>query len=501
MRRKVRKPPIGNKSFVKDAYDVDVLIAGAGPVGLFLANECARRNLRFRIVEARPAQSEYSKALAIFPRTMEVFDMAGVVEPFVAAANRVTWVVMIARDHRLAAIEFDPPETPYSYVAMVPQDVTEKLLAEQLVRRGGAVEYETTLQAAVEYPDFIQATVESRGVTREMRARYVVGCDGAHSTVRHLLNLPFEGAEYRDTFMLADVDTNDALPANEMHLCPNEQGPLAIFPMSVSRRRIIATIDQVDGDAPSLDTIRGVLALRGPAGIEALSLHWSAYFRIHHRQTADMSRGRFFIAGDAAHIHSPVGGQGMNAGLHDAWNLAWKLDLAVRGLASGDLLETYGAERRPVIKGVVETTHVMTQMLSTRNPIARGLRDAVLPIATHLPQIQHAFVNRLSGLGVSYAGSPIVEGSGRRYFDDSLRDGKIASRFLLLLGSDADVSTCEHAQAIAAESATLELRKHAAAGLILLRPDGYVAYEAPHADIASLSTAHSVLARQTAVSS
>ena len=131
------------------ATDTDVLIVGAGPVGLFLANECARRGLRWRLVEARASQSEYSKALAIFPRTLEIFDMAGVVAPFLKAANRVTQVAMIAHGRRLARMQFTPEESPYSFVAMVPQDVTEKLLVEELRRKGGAVEYETAFVSAV----------------------------------------------------------------------------------------------------------------------------------------------------------------------------------------------------------------------------------------------------------------------------------------------------------------------------------------------------------------
>src|SRR5690242_6446280 len=198
------------------AVDTDVLIAGAGPVGLFLANECARRGIRWKLIEERASQSVHSKALAIFPRTLEIFDMAGVVAPFLKAANRVTSVAILAHERALARIRFAPEESPHPFIAMVPQDVTERLLVEELARKGGAVEYQTTFVSAVQHDDHVTATVDSNGKRAELTAAFVVGCDGAHSTVRHLLNLPFHGAEYDASFLLADVDTNDAFRADEL---------------------------------------------------------------------------------------------------------------------------------------------------------------------------------------------------------------------------------------------------------------------------------------------
>ena len=153
-------------------------------------------------------------------------------------------------------MRFAPEESPYPFVAMVPQNVTERLLVEQLQRTGGAVEYETTFVSADEQDDDVNVTMERNGEPIKLRASFVVGCDGAHSAVRHLLNLPFEGAEYDDSFMLADIETNETLPADQLQLCPSELGPVAIFPMSATRRRIVATIENTEGDAPSLDLVR-----------------------------------------------------------------------------------------------------------------------------------------------------------------------------------------------------------------------------------------------------
>jgi 2-polyprenyl-6-methoxyphenol hydroxylase-like FAD-dependent oxidoreductase len=482
-----------------NSIDSDILIVGAGPVGLFLANECARRNLRWRLVEERSSQSEHSKALAIFPRTLEIFDMAGIVTPFLETANRVTRVAVMHHDHRLADINFEPNESPYSFVAMVPQDVTERLLLENLRRKGGQVEYETKFISAEQDDGAVNVTLQHRGQPAKLRTSIVVGCDGAHSAVRHQLNLPFEGAEYRGSFLLADVETNKTLPADEMQLCPSQMGPVAIFPMSATRRRVVATIDNVEGDAPSLDLVRAILAQRGPSVMEAGDLHWSSYFHIHHRQAARLGEGRIFIAGDAAHIHSPFGGQGMNTGLHDVWNLVWKLDLFLNGQGNQQLLDSYSSERVPVIKSVIETTDLLTKVMGTPNKLAQGLRDAAIPIVSRLAPFQHAFVQRLSELGIVYRGSPIVAGPGERFFEDSVRAGRgIASRFILFLAHDTDQSQMEEAKQLAEQlSGIVELRFDRDKGVVLVRPDGYIAYSSSKCGAAAFEQVRSVLQRQT----
>ena len=458
--------------------DVDVLIVGAGPVGLFLANECARRGLRWRLVETHSSQSEHSKALAIFPRTMEILDMAGLVDPFLKIANRVTSVAIMTHDKTLGCMTFTPETTPYQFVAMVPQDVTEKLLLEELRRKGGDVEYETTFVSAVENDNRVSVRLDRKGEEITMTASFVVGCDGAHSAVRHLLKLPFEGAQYADSFMLADIETNDSLPADQLQLCPSELGPVAIFPMSATRRRVVATVQNAEESAPSLDLVRQILAERAPDGLEARALRWSSYFRIHHRQAQQLRVGRIFIAGDAAHIHSPFGGQGMNTGLHDIWNLVWKLDLVLRGRGNDELLASYTDERRPVIKQVIETTDRLTRAMGTPSKFAQLLRNAIIPMVSRFAPFQHAFVQRLSELGIAYNGSPIVEGAGERYFEDSLRGGKgICSRYLLILDQNThDRFQADIKQLSQAFSEVLELRFRHGQGLTLVRPDGYVAY-------------------------
>ena len=303
--------------------------------------------------------------------------MAGIIGPFLQAANRVTRVTLITHGETLARMNFQSEGSPYSFMAMVPQNVTENLLVQELRRKGGNIEYETTFVSAQQDDKGVTATLDKRGISTTLTANFVVGCDGAHSAVRHLLNMPFE-AEYPDTFILADIESNDSLPSDELQLCPNEKGPLAIFPIHGNRRRIVTTIKSAQEDAPSLELVRNILAERAPSGFEALSMHWSAYSRIHHRHVAQLRRGRFFIAGDAAHIHSPFGGQGMNTGLQDVWNLVWKLDLLLRGLGNEQLIGSYSEERIPVIKSVIQTTDLLTKLMGTPSKFAQAIRSAVL---------------------------------------------------------------------------------------------------------------------------
>jgi hypothetical protein len=274
---------------------------------------------------------------------------------------------------------------------------------------------------------------------------------------------------------------------------------LAIFPMSATRRRIVATIQQMEGEAPSLEVVQRIMAERGPGGCELRSMHWSSYFRIHHRHVGQLRVGRFFVAGDAAHIHSPFGGQGMNTGLQDVWNLAWKLDMVLRGRGSEQLLDSYSAERIPVIKQVIDTTHMLTKAMGTPSKLAQHLRDAVIPMVSRLAPFQHAFVQRLSELGVAYAGSPIVDGDGERFFDDSMRGGTgVHGRFLLFMDSEADSKAKQTvAEFCDSRKDVIELRFLAGQKLTLVRPDGYVAHASQSVEISELRAIGSLLERQT----
>jgi len=223
-------------------------------------------------------------------------------------------------------------------------------------------------------------------------------------------------------------------------------------------------------------------------------------FRIHHRLVARLRESRIFIAGDAAHIHRPFGGQGMNTGLHDVWNLVWKIDPFLHGHGNEQLLDSYSAGRLPVIKNVIQTMDLLTKAMGTPHKVAQALRDTVIPRVSRLAPFQHAFVRRLSELGIAYHGSPIVEGDGKRYFDDSLRGGKgILSRFILVLHNDADSSTKRAAEQLTGSFTDIvELRLGARHNIALVRPDGYIAYSAPRREgNGALRSVRSLSERQT----
>jgi hypothetical protein len=220
---------------------------------------------------------------------------------------------------------------------------------------------------------------------------------------------------------------------------------------------------------------------------------------VHHRQVADMRVGRIFIAGDAAHIHSPFGGQGMNTGLQDVWNLAWKLDLLLHGHGNELLLHSYTAERRPVIAQVIRTTDLLTKAMATPNKLAQALRDTVIPLLSRFALFQHAFVDRLSELAVTYRDSPITDGPATRYFDESMRGGGIRSRFLLFIDEESDPAVRDAArELIGAFPDVVDLRTRRHADMTLVRPDGYVAYTAhTGGPMAALDAVRRLLQRQT----
>src|SRR5262249_52818659 len=229
------------------------------------------------------------------------------------------------------------------------------------------------------------------------------------------------------------------------------------------------------------------------------TLLWSSYFRIHHRNVKQMRVGRMFLAGDAAHIHSPFGGQGMNTGLQDAWNLVWKLDLVLHGRGNERLLDSYSSERLPIIKQVIEITDFMTRAMGSKSKFAQAVRNTAIPIVSRLAPFQHAFVNKLSELDVAYPGSPIVEGAGKRFIDASMRGGDgIRSRFLVMIDTGSESIMQAAKQCFQPFHDIIEFRSSRNKGVTVLRPDGYVAYSSKGRELApALASVRSLLERHT----
>jgi 2-polyprenyl-6-methoxyphenol hydroxylase-like FAD-dependent oxidoreductase len=371
---------------------IDVLIAGAGPVGLMLATELHRDGVRTRIVETHASRTFFVKALGVTARTLEIFDDLGIARE---AIDSGVWLrgMQTFQDGAPTFSTHVPREgLPYGALSLAQYD-TERILEAALARHGGRVEYGATLTALTDSGDAVVAQLQNaQGDTHEVRCRWLIGCDGARSTVRRLIDIPFEGDQYPQTFMLADLDVEWDLPRGWMYRfnvsADDAQGPtaLAALPVrgSAKRYRLSMVLRPDDAarlaqtTAPAFADVERIMRAALPHDTRLSSMRWSSVYRVSHRIVHTYSRGRVFLAGDAAHIHPPVGGQGMNTGLQDAHNLAWKLALAARDQAGDALLASYSAERLPVGQDVVESTSRAQSVMLAHGEIKPAMRETQL---------------------------------------------------------------------------------------------------------------------------
>ena len=365
----------------------DVLIAGAGPVGLSAAAELRRHRVRCRLVERLPARLPYARAVGIQPRTLELWDRMGLARDVLEAAVPLRGQLVHVNGRERARIDLVlPPEVPYGFAAL-PQYETERLLEEYLAGLGAAVERGTELLSFTQDADGVTARLRTAsGAAEEVRAGYLIGCDGAHSVVRKGLGLAFEGGALPEEYMLADVEADWDLPpgygvrsshrtddgaTDDLLVCIPLPGAgryrmSMLVPPGLSTRAAAGRTPVPGGDGvahgleggrvPELSDIQAVVDRLAPRPAVLSRLRWSSVFRISHRIVDRYAVGRVFVAGDAAHIHPPTGAQGMNTGIQDACNLAWKLALVVHGEAGPALPASYDAERRPVGEEVVGRT-------------------------------------------------------------------------------------------------------------------------------------------------
>ncbi|SAK58482.1 monooxygenase FAD-binding protein [Caballeronia fortuita] len=370
----------------------DVLIAGAGPVGLMLAAELRRDGVNVRVIDAHDERVFFVKALGVTARTLELFVDLGIAREAIDAGVWLTGADTFQDGAPAFSAEIARRGLPYGALSLA-QFETERILEAALARNGGHVEYGATLADFIESGDYIDARIQDAcGKDRTIRCRWLVGCDGARSTVRRHLNIAFEGDQYPQTFMLADVDVEWNLPRGRMYRFnvsgEGGSGPttLAALPVRGSARRYRLSMVLLPDDAtrhtlnstPDFDEISRIMLPILPKGTRLSSMRWSSVYRVSHRIAQHYSRARVFLAGDAAHIHPPVGGQGMNTGLQDAHNLAWKLTLASRGLARETLLDSYESERRPVGLDVVESTSRALNTVLAHGEIKPAMRETQL---------------------------------------------------------------------------------------------------------------------------
>ena len=404
--------------------DTDVLIVGAGPTGLMLANQLARRGVRAWIVDRHSHPARETRALGVQARTLEIYQKLGIVDRALELGEPSNGANLWAQGKKMGRVQFGDAGanvTPYPFILVLGQDDNERIMGDRLRDWNVPVQWNTELVALDQRSDHVEATLrQPDGSTRKVTAAWVCGCDGARSAVRELNKIEFPGAPYEHVFYVADVEMTGTMVADEVNIYLWKSGFHLFFPMrGKDHWRIVGILPEAlrDKDDVAFDAV--IPSVRGEAG-SALSFKnclWFSTYRIHHRAAARFRDRRCFVLGDAAHIHSPVGAQGMNTGLQDAYNLGWKLALVVEGKADAALLDSYEAERIPVARRLLETTDRAFRIVVSDNPFAGLLRTQVLAriaaFAMRRKRIQRIAFRLVSQTGIEYRSGPLSESADR----------------------------------------------------------------------------------------
>jgi len=376
----------------------DVLIVGAGPTGLALANRLQQANVDHLVIDALEAGLNTSRAAVIHAHTLEMLEGIGAAAPLRARGIELSHFVIRDRDRRLLGVDFSILPPAYRTLLMVPQSTTEALLESRLAAEGGRIH--RGISAVRAEADGAGAVVRVRTPQgeREIKARYVVGGDGMRSLVREAAGIAFDGAAYGESFVLADVRMDWPLGASEVSILFSPAGLVVVAPLPDGSFRIVATLDDAP-ETPSVADIQKLLDARGPRSAPSTvqEVTWGSRFRVHHRLAKTYRRGPFVLMGDAAHVHSPAGGQGMNAGMVDAIVLGDALVEMVRERAPDSLLDDYAAIRRPAAREVLVLASRLTGMATVRSAPLRLLRNLLLRLLDRLPPFKRKLAMSLSG--------------------------------------------------------------------------------------------------------
>lgn len=425
---------------MKKSIDTDVLIVGAGPTGLTVAVELMRRGISCRIIDSLSEPSEKSRALAIHARTLELFEKMDLIDDFLAVGWKSHAFSVYEKTEHVARLSFSEIDSPFPYVLCLPQTQTEKLLAKKLSTSGGAIEWDTTLLALEQEDEKVTVTAKqskskkssqnpesSNGSAEQevqISCRWLVACDGSHSRVRNLLDLNFRGVPYWEQYVLADVTYDTTLDPRDHYVFCGREGVAGFHPFSETEARIFADLgrirrprhatdrlpaDRIEFSEPSLEEFQAILDSRGPKTVKLKQMNWLSMHTIHRRQVGSYRHGRVLIAGDAAHLHSPTSGQGMNLGIQDAYNLAWKLALVLKRLAGNKLLDSYNSERKLTCKQISAMSDFFSRINNVRSPILQALRKAVIPVITEQEGVRKLYRNAVAELSFNYELSPVVD--------------------------------------------------------------------------------------------
>ena len=395
--------------------EVPVLVVGAGPTGLVMAHQLARHGVEFRIIEQYPSPLELTKAAALHARALEVLEDVGVSDRVLDEGVRVDHLFLRTKFQDRIHLDFsDLENTRFNHMVDLPQNRTEHILIDALEERGITVDREVELIDVRQHQDRVEATLKHKdGREETCVTKWLVGCDGAKSAVRNLTGLEFEGDDYADDWVLCDARVDWPLPRNEMTFSSSEDGIYGVFPLPGENHYRLAYTQNFDESGnpvePDLEDAQESMRRAGIEG-RVLSADQFWVFNLDHRQATSYRSGRAFLVGDAGHVHTPFGGQGMNLGISDAHNLAWKLALVLSGQAREALLDSYDAERHPIGKGVIRTTHTGASAMLTRRGPKTYLRDGLMAAGNASAAFRHRMINTLSQLQHSYEGTGVVSG-------------------------------------------------------------------------------------------
>jgi len=477
----------------------DVLIIGAGPSGLFAAAELARHGVEARLVEREVRPHREARATAIQPGTLEILDSVGLLEPFLDASERIRCSRLYGPDmSELGATHYDGVDCRCQFQCSLPQYETQRILEAHLASLGGTVERRVTAtKVEADADGVVVELVHADGRVETVRPGVVIGAGGAHSVTRHSMGEPLEGATYRGHFLVADVAMRAPLPRDEAGVVCGPDGLLLLAPLPGGRWISFQDLEE-EVQAVSIEDVVARVQVRLGGKYRPTDVAWFAPFRMHRRIVSRLADGRRFLIGDAAHLSSPFGGEGLNAGLHDGYDLAWKLALVLRGQARRSLLDAYGAERRIADRHVLDVSdQIHTSISEAADACRRGHEvhaEIMDPIAAALLRNARAMID------IDYAGSPLVidherngAGSagphpGQRYPDWTRLGG--TPHHALVFGPVPDATSL---QRLERRWSNLVRINHdpgvdparaglSAGGVVLIRPDGHIGFRFPSAE-------------------
>ena len=378
--------------------DTDVLIVGAGPTGLSLAIALASQGVDFLLIDAQQDSAHTSRAVVVHARTLELLEPLNVSERLVERGLKVPLFRARDRDRVLLEVDFSTIESVFNYTLMLPQDQTEAVLRERLRELGVEIHAGVTACHLAQEGGRVSVDLDAGGALHKVSARYVVAADGGHSFVRSAAGIGFEGGTYEQGFVLADVKMSWPLPRDEVTLFFSPDGFMVVAPEPSGGFRTVAALDNPP-EQVTMPLIQSLLDERGPQETRGVigEIGWASRFHVHHRVASRLRAGRILLAGDAAHVHSPAGGQGMNTGIQDSIALAAALGLALAG--EENALDAYAERRHRIAAEVVRLTDRMTRAATLENPVARHARNAALFMLGHVPAVERRIAFELSGLG------------------------------------------------------------------------------------------------------